>query len=57
MPPYTPYASDAQRKFMHTDTAAAKGISAADVAGKDAVSKGRVLPKRVSASRSPARSR
>jgi hypothetical protein len=57
MPPFTPYASDQQRKFFHTDTAAAKGIKPADVAGKDAVSKGRVLPRRVSASRSPARSR
>jgi hypothetical protein len=55
MPPFKPYASDAQRKFMHTDTARAKGISAEDVAGKDKVSKGLALPKRVA--RSPMRSR
>jgi hypothetical protein len=55
MPPYTPYASDQQRKFFHTDTARAKGIKAEDVAGKDQVSKGRALPKRVS--RSPVRAR
>jgi hypothetical protein len=52
MPPFKPYASDAQRRFFHTGTAKAKGISAADVAGKDAVSKGRTLPKKVSGSRS-----
>jgi hypothetical protein len=47
MPPFTPYASDAQRRFFHTDTARAKGIKAEDVAGKDQVSKGRKLVKRV----------
>ena len=52
MPPFTPYKSDAQRKFFHTDTAKAKGISAQDVAGKDQVSKGRALPKKLSATRS-----
>ena len=57
MPPFKPYASDQQRKFFHTDTAKAKGISAEDVAGKDQVSKGRSLPKRVSGSRPIARSR
>jgi len=55
MPPFTAYKSDAQRRFFHTDTAKAKGISAEDVAGKDKVSKGRSLPKKVS--RSPSRSR
>jgi hypothetical protein len=39
MPPFTPYASQAQQRFFHTDTAKAKGISAEDVAGKDATSK------------------
>jgi hypothetical protein len=47
VPPFTPYASDAQRRFFHTDTAAAKGISAEDVEGKDQVSKGRKLPKKL----------
>lgn len=55
MPPFKPYASDAQRRFFHTDTAKAKGISAEDVHGKDQVSKGRSLPKKVGASRSPRR--
>jgi hypothetical protein len=47
MPPYTPYASDAQRRFFHTDTAKAKGIKAEDIAGKDQVSKGRAFPKKI----------
>lgn len=47
MPPFKPYVSDAQRRFFHTDTARAKGISAEDVAGKDKASKGRSLPKRI----------
>ncbi len=46
MPPFTPYASQAQQRFFHTDTAKAKGISAEDVAGKDATSKGMALPKK-----------
>ncbi len=56
MPPFTPYASDAQRRFFHTDTAKAKGIKAADVAGKDQVSKGRALPKKVGTTRTLRRS-
>jgi hypothetical protein len=47
MPPFKPYVSDAQRRFFHTDTAKAKGISTEDVAGKDQASKGRALPKKV----------
>jgi hypothetical protein len=47
MPPFTPYKSSAQQRFFHTDTAAAKGISPEDVAGKDAISKGRKLPKKL----------
>ncbi len=50
MPPFKPYASAAQERFFHTDTAKAKGISAEDVQGKDQVSKGRALPKKVSRS-------
>lgn len=52
MPPFKPYASDAQRRFFHTDTAKAKGIKAEDVAGKDRSSKGMHLPKRVGRSMS-----
>ena len=56
MPPFTPYASDAQRRFFHTDTAKAKGIKAEDVVGKDQASKGRALPKKIGATRTLRRS-
>jgi len=52
MPPFTPYASDAQRRFFHTDTAKAKGIKAEDVTGKDQASKGMALPKKLGTGRS-----
>ena len=39
-----PYASDAQRRFFHTDTARRKGISASTVAEFDSASKGKKLP-------------
>lgn len=41
-----PYKSDAQRKFFHTDTAKAKGITKATVNEFDEASKGMKLPKR-----------
>lgn len=42
-----PYASEAQRRFFHTDTAKKHGITAADVKEWDKASKGMRLPKRV----------
>lgn len=39
-----PYASDAQRRFFHTDTARKKGITAATVNEFDQASKGMNLP-------------
>lgn len=39
-----PYASDAQRKFFHTDTAKKAGITKKEVAEYDAASKGKKLP-------------
>jgi len=41
-----PYKSEAQRKFFHTDTAKAKGISESTVKEFDEASKGKKLPKR-----------
>lgn len=41
-----PYASDAQRRFFHTDTARKQGISAKTVAEFDRASKGKRLPAR-----------
>lgn len=46
-----PYVSDAQRRFFHTPTARAHGISAATVREFDTASKGMKLP-----ARAPARS-
>jgi hypothetical protein len=46
-----PYASDAQRKFFHTDTAKKKGITPATVKEFDTASKGMNLPKKVSPSK------
>jgi len=46
MPPYKKYVSDAQRRWAHTATGEA-ALGAADVAGKDKVSKGEDLPERV----------
>lgn len=40
-----PYVSDKQRKFFHTDTAKAKGISKATVDEFDQASKGLKLPR------------
>lgn len=45
-----PYASDAQRRFFHTNTAKKKGISAATVKEYDTASKGMSLPPRSSKS-------
>ena len=42
-----PYKSDAQRRFFHTATAKAKGISAATVKEFDKESKGAKLPKKI----------
>lgn len=39
-----PYASDAQRRFFHTDTARKKGISAETVKEFDEASRGKKLP-------------
>lgn len=39
-----PYASDAQRRFFHTPTAAKKGISASTVKEFDTASRGMKLP-------------
>lgn len=47
-----PYASDAQRRFFHTDTAARKGISAKTVQEYDSASKGMKLPKKLSGGKS-----
>lgn len=41
-----PYKSAAQRRFFHTRTARAKGISAATVKEFDQASKGKKLPER-----------
>lgn len=41
-----PYASDAQRRFFHTNTARKKGISAKTVKEYDTASKGMSLPPR-----------
>lgn len=41
-----PYKSDAQRRFFHTNTAKAKGISAKTVEEFDKASKGMKLPKK-----------
>lgn len=42
----SPYASVQQRKFFHTKTARAKGITAAEVKEYDQTSKGMKLPER-----------
>lgn len=42
-----PYKSDAQRKFFHTDTAKAKGITPSTVDEFDKSSKGMKLPSKV----------
>jgi len=41
-----PYASEAQRRFFHTDTARKHGITAADVHEWDRASEGKRLPER-----------
>lgn len=45
-----PYASDAQRRFFHTNTAKKKGISSATVKEYDSASKGMSLPPRTAKS-------
>lgn len=40
-----PYTSERQRRFFHTETARAKGITPEMVAEYDAATKGRTLPK------------
>lgn len=42
------YASDRQRRFFHTKTAASKGITPAQVKEFDEASKGKDLPERAS---------
>ena len=42
-----PYASDAQRRFFHTDTAKKKGITGKEVKEFDEASKGKKLPSKV----------
>src|ERR1019366_8348667 len=42
-----PYSSDAQRKFFHTDTAKAAGITGDEVKEFDKASKGKELPEHV----------
>jgi len=43
----SPYVSDAQRRFFHTNTAKKKGITAAQVKEYDQASKGMKLPEHV----------
>ena len=49
----SPYVSDAQRRFFHTNTAKKKGITAAQVSEYDQASKGMKLPEHVSDQEGP----
>jgi hypothetical protein len=46
-----PYASQAQERFFHTDTAKKAGITGAEVKEFDTASKGKKLPKHVAKSK------
>jgi hypothetical protein len=50
MPPYKPYASDAQRRWAHTPSGM-KALGAEDVHGKDESTKGVKLPEHTSMSK------
>ena len=48
-----PYVSDKQRKFFHTNTAKAKGITPDVVKEFDAATKGKELPEKILAAKNP----